>query len=405
MIFFFYFFALLLIWQSLISLGGGLRFLRYVESELRRPAGAFTPFASVVVPCRGIDDGLRDNLRTLWRQDYPAYELIFVFDDATDAAREVIDELSVEGDRLGGGVARVQIVVAGAAEDSGQKVHNLRAGVNAADRCAEVYVFLDTDARPGKSWLRFLVAPLEDEEVGAATGYRWFVPPRNAVAPLLRSVWNASIASALGADTRRNFCWGGSTAIRRATFERLNVADNWRGTLSDDFALTRMLRAAKLPIHFVPGCLVPSYEDCTLRELLEFTTRQIKITRVYAAPLWQIVLWSNLVFTLVFFGGIRLGVRELLTQGNALPLLLVSLIYVLGITKSALRLQAVRGALAPVSAGGFVAVCAHLLLFPLTAVLYLYNALAALLSRRITWRGIRYELKSNTETIVRGVRF
>jgi len=35
----------------------------------------------------------------------------------------------------------------------------------------------------------------------------------------LRAVWNAAIASALGADEQKNFCWGGSTAIRRSTFE------------------------------------------------------------------------------------------------------------------------------------------------------------------------------------------
>ena len=41
-----------------------------------------------------------------------------------------------------------------------------------------------------------------------------------------------------------------------------------------------------------------------------------------------------------------------------------------------------------------------LLLSRYHAVLYLYNALAAALSRRITWRGITYELKSPTETVI-----
>jgi hypothetical protein len=43
-------------------------------------------------------------------------------------------------------------------------------------------------------------------------------------------------------------------------------------------------------------------------------------------------------------------------------------------------------------------VWAHLLLWPVTAAVFLYNALAAALSRRIVWRGIGYELKSPTET-------
>jgi hypothetical protein len=32
--------------------------------------------------------------------------------------------------------------------------------------------------------------------------------------------------------------------------------------------------------------------------------------------------------------------------------------------------------------------------------LFLINCVAALLSRRMTWRGIRYELKSPTETVI-----
>jgi hypothetical protein len=134
--------------------------------------------------------------------------------------------------------------------------------------------------------------------------------------------------------------------------------------------------------------------------LLEFTTRQIKITRVYAAPLWHIVLWSNLIFSTVFFSGIALAVYRIATGGSLLPLLLVACLYSLGIAKAVVRLRAVRLALAPRSAGGKRAACAQLFLFPLTSVLYVYNALAAARSRRITWRGIRYELKSATETAI-----
>ena len=85
---------------------------------------------------------------------------------------------------------------------------------------------------------------MSDESIGAAaTGYPWFVAQGRFTAHL-RSVWNASIASALGAQRDKNFCWGGSTAIRRETFERLRVSKCWRGTVSDDFTLTRVLHDA-----------------------------------------------------------------------------------------------------------------------------------------------------------------
>ncbi|MCA1613570.1 MAG: glycosyltransferase family 2 protein [Acidobacteria bacterium] len=278
--------AALLLLQSLLSLRGGLRYLSYFRRETRATPAGFAPFATVFVPCRGLDENLRENLSALFDQDYPAYEIVFVSDSAADPALEVAGEVSAGlaggADESGGGsraVRRVRAVVAGAAAGEGQKVHNLRAAVREAGAASEVFVFSDTDARPRRDWLRSLVAPLADANVGAATGYRWYVAGGRGLASHLRSVWNASIASALGADGRRNFCWGGSTAIRRETFERLRARDAWRGTLSDDFALTRLLRRAALPVEFVPACLAATRGRCAWRELFEFTVRTLRVQR------------------------------------------------------------------------------------------------------------------------------
>lgn len=397
----FYFFAALLLLQSLLSLRGGFRYLAYFRRELSREHPAFTPRVTVFVPCRGIDHGLRENVAALFRQDYPAYELVFVTDDAGDPSLRVVAEATRELSTSTNVPARV--VIAGRATDCGQKVHNLRVAVREADASSEVFVFVDTDARTRPDWLRSLVAPLADERMGATTGYRWFVPTaRGRFASHLRAVWNASIASALGADGRRNFCWGGSTAIRRETFARLIVFDAWRGALSDDYALTRALERARLPIKFVPACLVGAHDDCSWRELIEFTTRQLKITRVYAPRLWRIVLVSNLIFCVTFYGGCALAIsRAARGESFALPLAFVAAVFMLGALKSALRLRAVALVLARedlrTSASAWFA---HLVLWPFTGALYLYNALAAALSRRIIWRGITYEMKSPTETAV-----
>jgi cellulose synthase/poly-beta-1,6-N-acetylglucosamine synthase-like glycosyltransferase len=396
----FYFFAALLLLQALVSLRGGVRYLRYFRRELSAsPATDFMPFATVVAPCRGLDQELHENLDALCDQTYPAFEIIFVVDSPEDPALQVIEQ--VRRAREHARHPPMRAVVAGGAVESGQKVHNLIAAVDAADVRSEVFVFVDSDARPRRDWLRSLVAPLADESIGAATGYRWFIASNNP-ASHLRAVWNASIASALGENSRANFCWGGSTAIRRDTFTRLRMTEQWRGTLSDDFALTRALQSARLPIHFVPRCLTASHEVCNVRALLEFTTRQLKITRVYAPHLWRIVLVSNFLFVMVFYGGLAL---TLLRFGRgapyALPLAIVAAIFVLGSAKALLRLRAVAHAFAPEqkiwSARPLVA---HVLLWPLASALFLYNSLVAAVSRRICWRGITYELKSPSETVI-----
>jgi ceramide glucosyltransferase len=395
----FYFFAGLCIWLGLQSLRGGFRYRAYVREETARPLTDFTPFVSIVAPNRGADAGLKENITALLNQNYPEYEILFVFDRSEDPGLSLIEEIRATF----GDPARVttRSIIAGAATDSGQKVHNLRAGVGDTDARCEVLVFVDTDARPDANWLREIVAPLADENLGAATGYRWFVPERGGLASRLRSVWNASVASALGSARHKNFCWGGSTAIRRSTFDRLTMRERWRGSVSDDFMITRVLNEAKLAIHFAPICLVPSIGDCDFHELLEFTTRQIKITRVYAPHLWKFVLLGALVFTLTFFGGCFLVIgRAALGLSFIVPLVLLCIIFALGATKAFVRWQAVMIPLSKYRKELRRDLAAQVLLWPFASLLYLYNAIAARFSRRIQWRGITYELKSPTEAVI-----
>lgn len=397
----FYFFAALLVLQSVISLRGGVRYLSYIrhETTAARVNPVFTPYASILAPCRGLDQGLRENLRALFRQHYPAYEIIFVVDNEHDPALAVIEDLRLEFETDARVASRV--VIAGEATMDGQKVHNLKVAMRHTRPESEIFVFVDSDARPRARWLSSLVAPLADEMMGAATGYRWFIPVEGGLASRLRAVWNASIASALGPQSDKNFCWGGSTAIRRRTFESAQVLAEWQGAASDDFAMMRALRRAQLPIKFVPACLTAAHEDCNWQDLLEFTTRQLKITRVYAPHFWQIVLFSNLLFVLIFFGGLSLVItRAALKLSFIWPLAFILALYLLGSAKAYLRWRGVCLALAGYRAELRRDAFAHLFFWPLASALYLYNALAALFSRRINWRGITYELKSPKETVI-----
>jgi len=203
----------------------------------------------------------------------------------------------------------------------------------------------------------------------------------------------------LGANAESNFCWGGSLAMRRETFERLNMREKWRGTLSDDFAVTRAMKEAKLPIYFVPQCLTATVEDCAFSELLEFSTRQIKITRVYAAPLWKAALIGSFLFSAVFWTGVLLLL--LLTGIHFwLTLILLLLIFVLGFGTAWLRLKAVKLVLKDHEKKINQQLFLHLTLWTISPILYLYNCVCALFSQKIVWRGIEYEMKSATETVV-----
>jgi ceramide glucosyltransferase len=395
----FYFFAAISIWLGLLSLRSGIRFVRYIQTEITKEYGEFTPFVTVLMPLRGVDEGLSKNIAAIFAQDYPSFEIIFVTDRADDPALSVVE--NARRSFTGAVGPAMQTVVAGPASDRSQKVHNLAFAIHQAHRDSEVFVFVDSDARPKSHWLRSLVDPLSDGKVGAATGYRWFIPARSGLAAHLLSVWNAAIASALGADGLKNFCWGGSTAIRHSTFEACKVIEYWRGAVSDDFAMTCALHDANLSIKFVPQCLTPSFEDCTFSELLEFTTRQIKITRAYAAHLWKSVFLGSVIFVLTFFGGLALvTTRAALGLSFLTPLFLLLIIFAMGAMKSHLRLRVVSLVIAEPKMSSAKSTIAHVTLWPFASALYLQNAIAATISNRITWRGITYELKSPTETVI-----
>jgi ceramide glucosyltransferase len=227
------------------------------------------------------------------------------------------------------------------------------------------------------------------------------VQERGGLATHFRSVWNASVASALGANLKSNFCWGGSLAMRRETFEKLGIREKWRGALSDDFAVTRTMKEEGLAIYFVPQCLTASVEDCTFRELLEFTTRQMKITRVYAPHLWKASFIGSFLFNLVWIWGILILVFSSINDFSFwFALVSLFLVSAFSLGKSWLRLNAVKLVLKDYEKELNRQFWTQNTLWIFTPALFFYNCFCALLSRKIIWRGIVYELKSATETVI-----
>lgn len=402
MIFTFYILGVLLVFLSWKSFRGGINYLRYFKNELAKPPVDYTPPVSVIAPCRGLDDGIEANFRALLRQDYPWFEVIFVVDNEADPAVETIKTLARDSDVH---AVNVQIRIAPPAVESGQKVENLREGVLYAAENSKVFVFVDSDANPSPDMLRSLVAPLENPEVGAASGYRWFIAERPDFASEMRSVWNASIASALGENSKTNFAWGGASAIRRETFEKLKIREKWCGTLSDDFTLTWAVKSAGLAIVFVPRALTASFGNCSVRELLEFTNRQIKITRVYAPHLWAVSFMGSGLFNLVMIWAFFIVVTSQKNDSAVWAAIsIMGLVAAFSTGKAFLRLRAVFLAMAEHHSNlKKQMITQSFLWFPVPA-LFFVNCLAAAFSRKIVWRGITYRLPSADKTVLESPR-
>jgi ceramide glucosyltransferase len=383
--------------QSLLALGAVIRFARYALRRQPARQNRYQPKAVVIVPCKGLEPDFEENIRALFVQEYREYEIIFVTESEIDPAHAVLNKLIQNHSRR-----PAWLIVAGEARARGQKVHNLCAAIdmlNAIDRRAEVLVFADSDARPAKTWLAELIAPLGDKRIGATTGFRWYVPERNKFSALLLSVWNASALALMG--ERSGFAWGGATALRRENFDKLNIKRAWQHALSDDYALTAAIHGAGQRIKFIPACLVASHTAATSSELLEFSTRQMRITRVYAPRVWQLAGFSHGLFNLAFWGGwlwlLASAWRGDFSFGLATwlsgTLLFGAVTGWLRATVAAHLLPANRARINQLR-------WSYALCGPLVSGLYLYNVVAAALSRRIVWRGIGYEMVSPQETVI-----
>jgi len=386
--------ALVQIAASLFLLWQGIQWLTYVQKRLKTDPGFYAPHTAVICPCRGMEPGLERNLVALCEFDHQNYEVFFVLASESDPAYSTVKRVATSSR------AKAHIVIAGKPQNCSEKVNNLRTAVEQVPPEFEVLVFADSDGRPGKTWLHHLVAPLADSRIGATTTMRWFIPNRTDLATALLAAWNASVVTMLGGHAK-NFCWGGGTAIRRAIFEEIGMMDVWQYSFSDDYSLTMMMERTGRPIVFLPECLTISYVETDFPGLVEFTNRQVHITRVYRPQLWATAFATHFLYCLTVILGLFVWLSLAVASRPAFQVAtLVALPVLLAAIRGAIRVIGVTEALPAVRSQVMGQSWIYILLSPFISFLYLVNFGASLFGRRLRWRGIEYELISPEQTRV-----
>jgi cellulose synthase/poly-beta-1,6-N-acetylglucosamine synthase-like glycosyltransferase len=369
-----------------------LQWLGYVRRRLHTDPGFYAPKVAVLCPCKGLEPGLERNLISLTEFERQNYEIFFILASGSDPARSIVERVA-KTSRV-----KAQVIIAGSPTNSGEKVNNLRMAVEQLPPDFEVLVFTDSDGRPGKTWLHHLVAPLGDVRIGATTTMRWLIPNRSNLPTTLLAAWNAPLVTMLG-EKGRNFCWGGGTAIRRSNFEQSGVLEEWQTSVSDDYSLTRALERTNRSIVFLPECLTLSYVETDFAGLLEFTNRQILITRVYADKVWAPAALTHLLYCMTLLFGGTLILSDVFQQRPAFHIVMLTFLPVLlSAIRSSIRLIGVTEALpagrAQIMGQGWI----YILLTIFIPFLYLANFVNSLVTRKILWRGMAYELISPQQT-------
>ncbi len=137
---------------------------RFFRSAARRAARnhQFTPPVSILKPVRGADPESYENFASQCRQEYPEYEVIFCTGSPDDPAVPVIQKLIADFP-----ACRIRLIYSDGHSAVNDKVAKLRLLTEQARY--DVLVINDADVRVAPDYLRSIVAPLQESQVGGVT--------------------------------------------------------------------------------------------------------------------------------------------------------------------------------------------------------------------------------------------
>lgn len=371
--------SVVLVWAFTVGLG-------------RKPNLSAAPRVAVIVAVKGHDYEFDGFLARLFAQKYPAFRVIFAVEAADDPAVPAIETYRAQApDRIG-------MVVAGLSVDEGQKITNLRAALRALAPSDEILVFADADIWPDPDWLQRLIEPLARSEADVVSGFTWLVMHDRRLSTFMLTSMAASIVT-IPRWSFLNAAWGGSTAIRHDRFDELNMANRWRGTLSDDLHLTNVMQQAGYDIA-APREILPRTPIVTngFADVAAQTRRWYLLVRIYMPLVYGLVVAA---MSFVALGWILALAATVTGDAKGISALLLGLL--LSILRSGGRAMIVwrlwgRPGIAEnrdfLLADAFVA--------PFAVVANAAFGWSALLMKRTTWAGIRYEITGQHSVKVLG---
>lgn len=236
---------------------------------------------AIILPCKGNSPYLEDNIRSFFTLDHSNYEVVFTVESESDSAIPIIN--TVLKDHSNG-----RIVIAGIAEKSGQKNHNLVAAVDTITN-ADILIFADSDIRLFPEWISRMTRPLMDNSVTAVTGFRWLYPTDTHIGALAHSLQNFLLFSLFcTANYKANTgLWGGSMAISRENYNRLNVRDTWLKTSVDDMSLSEILKREGETTLFAYDCITPTNDTIkSLKNATLWFERQVMYLKAHQRKEW-----------------------------------------------------------------------------------------------------------------------
>jgi ceramide glucosyltransferase len=234
----------------------------------------YTPPVTIFKPVAGADPEAYDNFASFCRQDYPEFQVIFGARDENDPAVPIINRLIADLPERD-----IELVISPNERGYNGKVSNLQNMYAHAKH--DVLLIADSDIRVGSDYLRRVIAPLQQPQVGIVTClYRG--SGEKTFAALLE---NIGISSTFGPDVCSSrslegvaFALGSTIVMRRELLERIGGFQTVADYLADDFLLGNY--AAKAGYEIV---------------LSDYVVEHVTVTGTFATMMKQQLRWARAI--------------------------------------------------------------------------------------------------------------
>lgn len=335
--------------------------------------GDFAPPVSILKPLRGLDLEARQNFLSFVRQDYPRFEILFGALEPDDPNIPLVREL--RGEFPGVDIRLVLAQPLG----TNPKVSILHSLASRASH--PLLAVSDSDMRVESDYLRRVVAPLADPQVGLVTcAYRGGGKAGNLPARLEVLYFGATFLPSVLVGRRylaMRFGLGATLVVRREDLARFGGFPAVADYLADDRELAVRIVALGKRVHlsdYIPETMPGGGTMGTLAQLWHRQVRWAKCIRVSQG-------WEYLGYLVTFSLPLSLAVLVLAGFSG----------WGMGVVAASLALRWMVAWLVSGETGNR-GLRRHLVWLPLGDLFWFSSWCAAALGRKIVWRGQAYRL-------------
>lgn len=233
------------------------------------------PGVSILKPLRGTDPEMYEAFRSHCLQEYPRYELLFGVSDLNEPAAALVEKLKTEFPER-----TIKLILSDRLLGPNGKISNLAQMLTSSH--FDFLVVNDSDIRVAPDYLRRVMAPFADEQVGMVTCLYRGIPGRT-IGSRLESLGIATDFSAgvLAARTLQGVKFGlGSTlAFRRGDLSQIGGFESLVDYLADDYELGARIAALGKRVIVSDSVVDHHLPDYTFGEFVKHQMRWARAIR------------------------------------------------------------------------------------------------------------------------------